>query len=61
MRVLDPQWVAALVLMAMALVVSAGLPIAPKWRRLSRAAAIGVFILALMVVLIEIARWLVGG
>ena len=61
MKTLDPQWIAALALLAAALVVAGGLPLAPKWRGLLKKAAIGVFSVALAVVLVEIGFWLASG
>jgi hypothetical protein len=57
----EQQWIAALALMVAALFVSAGLPLAPQWRRRFRIAAIGVFIVAIVVVIVQIARWLADG
>jgi hypothetical protein len=61
MTAVEHQWFAALVLMATALFIAAGLPVAPRWRRTFKAAAIGGFILGVVAVLVQIARWLVGG
>lgn len=49
----------ALVLLAMALFVSAGAPFAARWRRQLRLAAIIGFLVALAVALGEIAFWLI--
>ena len=57
---LDHRWLAALVLLLTALLVSSGLPLAAHWRRRLRIAAVGLFILALVVVIAEIGRWLLG-
>ena len=57
----DQQWLAALALTAAALLVSAGLPIAPQWRRRFRNAAISVFFVAVVVAIVQIAIWLAGG
>jgi hypothetical protein len=57
----EQQWIAALGLMVAALFVSAGLPVAPQWRKRFRVAAIGVFVLAVVAVLAAIARDMTGG
>jgi hypothetical protein len=57
----EQQWIAALALMVAALFVSAGLPFAPQWRRRFRIAAIGVFIVSVVVVIVQIAHWLADG
>jgi hypothetical protein len=57
----DPQWLGALVLLVTALFIAVGLPIAPEWRRRLKAASIGLFFLALVVVLMQIAVWLFAG
>jgi hypothetical protein len=57
----EQQWLAALTLMVAALFVSSGLPVAPQWRKRLRIAAIGMFILALVAVLVAIAREMTGG
>jgi hypothetical protein len=54
------RWLIALILMAMALFVSAGTPFAARWRRQLRLAAIVGFLVALAAVLGEIAFWLIG-
>jgi len=54
------QWFSALVLLVIALFVSAGLPLPPPWRRRFRVAAISLFAAALVVVLALIALWLVS-
>jgi len=61
MTAFEQQWLSALVLLVMALFVSAGLPIAPRWRRTLRIAATMGFVLALVVVLVRIAFWAGGG
>jgi hypothetical protein len=61
MRTSEQQWLAALALMVTALFVSAGLPLAPQWRRRFRIAAIGVFLVAVVVVFALIAQWLADG
>lgn len=54
------QLFSALLLLVMALFVSAGLPLAPRWRRRLRVGTIaGIAILA-VAVLFEIALWLAG-
>ena len=50
---------AALILLVMALFVSAGTPYAARWRRQLRLAAIVGFVVALAVALGEIALWLI--
>jgi hypothetical protein len=55
------QWVAAFGLLVAALFVSAGLPIAPQWRRRLRIAAIGVFFLAMVVAIFQAVLWLADG
>lgn len=57
----DQQWLAALALVVTVLFVAAGLPIAEQWHRRFRNAAIGVFVLALVVVTVKIALWLFAG
>ena len=57
---LDHRWLAALVALPAALLVSSRLPLAANWRRRLRIAAVGLFILALVVVMAEIGRWLAG-
>jgi len=57
----DQQWLAAMVLVVTALFVAGGLPIAEQWRRRFRTAAIGAFVLAMVVALLEIALWLFAG
>ena len=52
------QAFAALIGLVAALFVMAGLP--GPWRRQLRAAAVAVFVLALLAVLVEIALWLAG-
>jgi hypothetical protein len=54
----DQQWLAALALTVTVLFVSAGLPIAPRWRRWFRLAAIGLFLVAVVVTIVQIALWL---
>ena len=54
------RWLTALILMVMALFVSAGTPFAARWRRQLRLAAIVGFVVALAVALGEIALWLIG-
>ena len=54
------RWLAALILLVMALFVSAGTPFATRWRRQLRLAAIIGFPVALAAVLGEIAFWLIG-
>jgi hypothetical protein len=61
MKAFDPQWVAALMLLALALVIAAGHPLARRWQKWFRITAIGAFIVAFAVVLIEIMRWLMSG
>ena len=61
MTAFEQQWLAALVLMATALFVSAGLPAAPQWRRRFKIAAISIFILALVAIVVQIARWAIAG
>jgi hypothetical protein len=61
MTAFDPQWIAALALLAMALIISAGLPIAPEWRKRLRTAAIAAFVLAMIVAVVHIARWAISG
>lgn len=51
---------AALILLVMALFVSAGTPYAARWRRQLRLAAIVGFLVALAVALGEIGFWLIG-
>ena len=53
------RWLTALILMVMALFVSAGTPFAARWRRQLRLAAIVGFVVALAAVLVEIAFWLI--
>jgi hypothetical protein len=55
------RWLTALMLLVMALFVSAGTPFAARWRRELRLAAIVGFLVALAVALGEIAFWLIGG
>jgi hypothetical protein len=55
------RWLTGLILLVMALFVSAGMPFAARWRRELRLAAIAGFLVALAVALGEIARWLIGG
>ena len=57
----DPQWIGGLALLAMALIVAAGLPIPPEWRGRFKTAAIGLFILALIAALVLIAGWAING
>lgn len=57
MTAYEQQWIPALVLMVVALFVAAGLPVAPQWRKGLMIAAIGAFLIALVVILLEIARW----
>ena len=57
----EQQAIAALVLLVAALFVSAGMPVAPRWRKRFKMAAIGGFILALVAVIGEIARWAIVG
>jgi hypothetical protein len=52
------QWLAALLLLITALFVSAGLPLAARWRRSLKYAAIGLFLLAFAATIVAIARWL---
>ena len=54
-----PRLLTALVLLVMALFVSAGAPFAARWRRQLRLAAIIGFLVALAVALGEIAFWLI--
>jgi len=54
------RWLTALILMVMALFVSAGTPFAARWRRQIRLAAIVGFLVALAVALGEIAVWLIA-
>jgi hypothetical protein len=54
------RWLTALILLVMALFVSAGTPFAARWRRQLRLAAIVGFLVALAVALGEIAFWLIG-
>ena len=54
------RWLTALILMVMALFVSAGTPFAARWRRQLRFAAIVGFVAVLAVALGEIALWLIG-
>jgi hypothetical protein len=54
------RWLTALILMVMALFVSAGTPFAARWRRQLRLAAIVGFVVALAVAMGEIALWLIG-
>jgi hypothetical protein len=54
------RWLAALILLVMALFVSAGTPFAARWRRQLRLAAIIGFLVALAAVLGDIAFWLIG-
>jgi len=61
MTALEQQWLPALMLLVMAMFISAGLPIAPRWRRTLRIAAIAGFVLALIVALVRIAYWAGGG
>ena len=51
---------AALILLVVALFVSAGTPFAARWHRQLRLAAIAGFLVALAVALGEIAFWLIG-
>ena len=55
------RWLTALMLLVMALFVSAGTPFAARWRRELRLAAIVGFLVALAVALGEIAFWLIVG
>jgi hypothetical protein len=55
------QWFAVLMLLVIALFVSTGLPIAPRWRRYFRVAAIALFAVAVAVVLGRIGLWLMAG
>ena len=48
----------ALILLAMAFFVAGGMPLAGRWHRQFRLAAIVGFLAALVVALAEIARWL---
>jgi len=57
MRVFEQQAIAALTLLATALFVSAGLPVAPLWRRWFKITAISVFLLALLVVVRSPVGW----
>jgi len=57
----EQQWLSALALMVVALFVSAGLPIAPRWQRRLRIAALGVFSVAAIAAIILTAIWLAGG
>jgi hypothetical protein len=52
--------IAALILLVMALFVSAGTPIAARWRRELRLATIVGFLVAVAAALGEIAFWLIG-
>jgi hypothetical protein len=54
------QLLSALILVVMALFVSAGLPPAARWRRQLRLAAIVGFFIALAVALAEIVVWWTG-
>ena len=54
-----PRLLTALVLLVMALFVSAGAPFAARWRRQLRLAAIIGFLVAVAVALGEIAFWLI--
>ena len=57
----DPQWLGALVLVVTVLFIAAGLPMAPEWRRRLKIASIGLFLLALVVALGQIAVWFFTG
>jgi hypothetical protein len=52
------QLLSALILLAIAFFVAAGTPFASRWQRQLRLAAIVGFLAALVVALVEIARWL---
>ena len=54
------QMLAALMMLVMALFISAGYPPAARWRRELRIASIVLFIVAVIVALAEIAMWLGG-
>jgi hypothetical protein len=54
------RWLAALILLVMALFVSGGTPFAARWRRQVRLVAIVGFLVAVAAALGEIALWLIG-
>jgi hypothetical protein len=58
----DPgRWLSAAMLIMFGLIVLAGRPRSPAWRRRLRGAAIALFCLATIAVLFEIARWAAAG